>query len=128
MFIYSCNDTGYEIQEHELTEAPKTETKPEIKQDVEQPKSDIKQEINREKKVISKQYTIQIGAFSNETNAIELKNRAGKSLNFEVTYVLINGLYKVRAGEFTSKSDAISNIEEIVQAGYKDPFITELNK
>ena len=124
----SCNDAGYEIEEHNENEAPKTETKPEIKQDVEQPKTEIKQEIDKDKKVASKQYSIQIGAFSNESNAKDFKKRASKLVNLEITFEYIDGLYKIHAGVFSTKNEAISNIEQILSAGFKDPFITELNK
>ena len=128
LFIYACNDTGYEIEQRDESEAPKTETKPEIKQDVEQPKTDIKQDVIKENRVANKEFTIQIGAFSSEANAKDLVKRAGKSINMEISYFFIDGLYKVRAGAFSTKNEAISNIEQILQAGFKDPFITELNK
>ncbi len=124
---YSCNSAGYEIEDDNNTEAPKTETRTEIKQDVEQPKTEIKQEINKEVKTYSKSYVIQIGAFRVESNAISFSEKARKLLNLEISYIQIDGLYKVIVGPFNSISDTRSISGKLKESGYEDFFISELN-
>jgi cell division protein FtsN len=127
VLAYSCNSSSYEIEEDSNTEAPKTETRTEIKQDVEQPKAEIKQEINKEAKGPGKSYIIQIGAFRDESNAKVFSEKARKLLNLDISYIQIDGLYKVRVGPFNLKSDAISIVSKLNAAGFDDFFISELN-
>jgi cell division protein FtsN len=124
---YSCNSSGYGIEKDSNTEAPKTETRTEIKQDIEQPKAEIKQEINKETITLSKSYTVQIGAFRVESNAKVYSENARKLLNLGISYIQIDGLYKVRVGHFNSKSEALLTVSQIKAAGFDDFFISELN-
>jgi septal ring-binding cell division protein DamX len=129
--FYACNSTGYEIED-EQTEAPKTETKTEIKQDVEQPKTDLQQDLDKQRPgketMSNKQFTIQLGAFSEESNAKKFIEKVRKILKIDVNYIFLNGLYKVRTNAFNSIDEAINTLEIVQTAGYLDPFITELNK
>jgi cell division protein FtsN len=124
----SCNSTGYEIEEEENTDAPKTETRPEIKQDVETPKSDIKQEVNKDSKSNATSFVIQIGAFSVESNAIDFSQKAKKVLNYDISWYLIDGIYKVRLVSSYSRAEALSILNKIVEAGFKDSFVVQVNK
>ena len=127
-FSSSCNSTGYEIEEEENTDAPKTETKPDIKQDVETPKTDIKQEINRDSKTNATSFAIQIGAFSIESNAIDFSMKAKKVLNYDLDWYLIDGVYKVRLVNSYSRAEALSILNKVIEAGFKDSFIVQVNK
>lgn len=130
--LWSCNDTGYEIQKEETEDAPKTETHSEIKQDVAQPKTEIRQDAVKDtaaiNKLYSKYFAIQIGAFQNESNAIDFIAKSRSMLNFDLDYMHVNGLFKVRAGKFISRNDAVKALLEIAALGFKDAFVAEVNK
>jgi hypothetical protein len=127
-FSSSCNSTGYEIEEEENTDAPKTETRPEIKQDVETPKTDIKQETNKDSKTNATSFAIQIGAFSVESNAVDFSKKAKQVLNYDITWYLIDGIYKVRLANSYSRAEALSILNKVIEAGFKDSFVVQVNK
>lgn len=68
-------------------------------------------------------FTIQIGAFIMQSNAMNWLSSAKGRLSYDVSYKLVDGLYKVRAGEFASRSDALNVIDMIRKAGFGDAFI-----
>lgn len=66
-------------------------------------------------------FTIQVGAFTENLNAIRLKT--GLSLKYDQVYILeadINGTryYRVRIGNFDNFSNAVSLAEQLGQEGY----------
>lgn len=129
VFLCSCNSESYD-KEEESVEAPKTETKTEIKEDVEQPKNEIKQEINKDiskkdLKVSPRTYTIQLGAFSNESNAKDFLSYAQSKLDYSINYYQIEGLYKVRVGSFNNVSDARAVLVKVRDVGFADSFMTD---
>jgi hypothetical protein len=68
------------------------------------------------------QYTIQAGAFSNVNNAARLEDKLAKS-GLEPYYFLHpDGLYKVRFGNFASKSEALRTAERLRNAGDIEEF------
>ena len=128
LFYFGCNSTIYEIVE---VEEP-VEIKPEKTFN-----NDIKEEISEEpkftenkftdKQMISKTFAIQIGAFNEESNASRFTDQARKKIsNSEIYFKDIDGLFKVRLGNFSSKTDAISILEELQAKGFNDSFIVEL--
>jgi cell division septation protein DedD len=128
LFYFGCNSTMYEIVE---VEEP-VEIKPEKTSN-----NDIKEEISEEPKVtenkftdkqmISKTFAIQIGAFNEESNASRFTDKARKQIsNSEIYFKDIDGLFKVRLGNFSSKSDAMTILEELQAKGFNDSFIVEL--
>lgn len=68
-------------------------------------------------------FTIQLGAFIDEANAVSLSNSAKQFFGNDVYYNLINDLYKVRVGLFTSETEAAVVLEKIKQKGFEDSFI-----
>ncbi len=127
--LYSCNSAGYDIEE-ESTDAPKTETKTEIKEDLNQPKPEIKQEINKDisrnkLNPVKKIYSIQIGAFGSESNARNFLTLAKSKFNNDINYIQVDGLYKVRVGQFGTMDDAMGILAKARDEGYLDSFVVE---
>jgi cell division protein FtsN len=125
LFYNGCNSAIYEIVE--------VEEPVEIKEEVKQPVSEIKEESKpienkfSEKQVVSRTYVIQIGAFTDESNALKFTNSAKSKLNGqEIYYKDIDGLFKVRLGGFGSKEEALSFLSNAKNAGFADSFVVEL--
>ncbi len=119
-----CNSSIYEIVE--------VEEPVEIKQE-KSPITDIKEEPKitenkfTDKQIMSKTYSIQIGAFNNEDNASNFTDNARNSLSGQdIYYKNIEGLYKVRLGNFNNRGDAIVFLGKIQEKGFSDSFIIEL--
>ena len=68
-------------------------------------------------------FTIQLGAFIDEANAVSLLNSAKQFFGDDVYYNLMNDLYKVRVGLFTSETEASVVLEKIKKKGFGDSFI-----
>ncbi len=67
-------------------------------------------------------YTVQVGAFSNVQNASRLTEVLRRQ-GIEATYfVAEKGLYKVRLGNFLSRTAALSKAESLRAAGFIDDF------
>jgi N-acetylmuramoyl-L-alanine amidase len=62
-------------------------------------------------------YRVQIGAFSNRTNADNLASQA-KAKGFDAIVVLRDGLYKVQIGAFASKDNADALATKAKNAGF----------
>lgn len=126
-FYIGCNSSIYEIVEVEETveikedlKSPEPDT--EIKEDTKPPESKIS-----ESQVVSRNYVVQIGAFSDEINAGKFTSTAKKNLaGEEIYYKDIDGLFKVRLGNFSSKTDAIAKMQKLKELGYTDSFVVEL--
>lgn len=124
--IYSgCNSAIYEIVE--------VEEPIEIKEDVKPPVSEIKEDSKppenkfSEKQVVSRSYVIQIGAFNDEVNAERFTSSTkGKLSGHDIVLKNIDGLYKIRLGNFNSKEDAINFLKHAKDAGFVDSFVVEL--
>jgi cell division septation protein DedD len=123
-----CNSAIYEIVEVEEPVEIKPEKSPitDIKEDIkEEPK--ITENKFTDKQLVSKTYSIQIGAFNQENNASQFTDNARNILSGqEIYYKDIEGLYKVRLGNFTSKAEAIAFLGKIQENGFSDSFIVEL--
>jgi len=126
-FFLSCNSAPSDLDERKENDVPKTEIKPEIKQEIQQQKPEIKQDVNKETMPL-RQYAVQIGAFISESNAGNFAQNAENTMNSDVNYVLADGMYKVRIGSFSSLTDAFRVLAQTQAFGYKDSFITEINK
>lgn len=70
-------------------------------------------------------YRIQIGAFKNKTAAEQEANRARSILDKEVYIDYIIPYYKLRLGNFLSRSDAVSQLNQVLNKGFKGAFIVE---
>lgn len=131
----SCNSTPYEIEEVEdYSDTSVTTANSEIKQEVEQPKIEIKTEPSEKidtktetEKTKSQSFSVQLGAFKQERNAAVFTNKVNGLFNTDISYKLIDGLYKVRTGKFASLEDAISFLTKVNESGYK-AFIIESGK
>ena len=60
---------------------------------------------------------VQIGAFSNKTNADNLAGEA-KAKGFDAIVILRDGLYKVQIGAFASKENADALATKAMNAGF----------
>jgi cell division protein FtsN len=96
----------------------------EIKEDLKSEK--LKENKFSDKEVVAKEYAVQIGAFSNESNAISFMRKAKNRLQDEIYYKDVQGLYKVRIGNFNSKTEALSMLEKMISTGFSDSFVVEL--
>jgi cell division protein FtsN len=130
--IYTgCNSAIYEIVE---VEEPIEEVKKEeIKEDVNPPVTDIKEDTKptenkfSEKQVVSRNYVIQIGAFRDQNNADIFTYSAKRKMSGEDIVVKnIEGMYKIRLGNFNSKEEAINYLNKTKDAGFGDSFVVEL--
>jgi cell division septation protein DedD len=114
LVCYSCGSGEIETGESQqkISGSPETEkiTKPETEKTVtDLPRKGL--------------FTIQLGAFVDEANAITLMNSAKKVFGDDVHYSLINDLYKVRFGLFTSETEATVALESIRKKGFEDSFV-----
>ena len=112
--FYACGSGEFETGEtkQEISGNPNTETpnKPETEKQI----SDLPNK---------GLFTIQLGAFVDEANAISLSNSVKKFFGDEVNYSLKGDLYKVRLGLFTSETEASAALEKIKKQGFEDAFI-----
>jgi cell division protein FtsN len=128
LFSFYCNSTSYDLEEVEYKDTVKTTKTTEVKQDTESPETEIKEEPVEIQPPVTKEYAIQIGAFQEESHAIEIMNKAKEMFSYNVNYILMGGLFKVRLGHFNSLPDALTVIGRVKDAGFLDSFIVELNK
>lgn len=126
-----CNSSIYEIIEVEETvevkEEPKQEAPPVT--DIPEIKEETKPSENKfvEKNVVSRSYVIQIGAYLDEVNAERFMRSAQKKLTKEELVLKnVDGLHKIRLGNFSTKEDAINYLNNILSAGFRDCFVVEL--
>jgi cell division septation protein DedD len=127
--LISCSSKSYDIEEveEESTEEQNKTTEHEIKKETEPPQEELKtiepkEEVSKEPE--GNVYTIQIGAFNLENNAVTIMNRAKDEFNYEVYYRFIDGYFKVGLGKFKSRAEALSILGKIQASGYADAFIT----
>ncbi len=126
-FFAACNSSIYEIVEVE--EPVEIKEEPKQQNPVSEIKEDTKPSENKfsEKSVVSRTYVIQIGAFNDETNAEKYSNTAKSRLSgSDITVKNIDGLYKIRLGNFNNKDEAINFLQKAKDAGYGDSFVVEL--
>lgn len=126
-----CNSSIYEIIEVEETvevkEEPKQEAPPVT--DIPEIKEETKPSENKfvEKNVVSRTYVIQIGAYLDVVNAERFMRSAQKKLTKEELVLKnVDGLHKIRLGNFSTKEDAINYLYNILSAGFRDCFVVEL--
>jgi hypothetical protein len=125
LVLISCDSPGYEIEEIEegTPDSVTTANNTEIKKEIELPKPEIKEEISSKEINVSKKYVIQIGAFNSQKHAEEFTLQAKEKTEFEFYYKLIEGLFKVRYGDFSLNTDVTSVLTKIKEAGYTDAFV-----
>lgn len=70
-------------------------------------------------------YRVQISAFKNKTAADQEASRAKLILDKYVYVEYIIPYYKLRVGNFLTKSDATSYLNQVVNKGFKGAFIVE---
>lgn len=128
VFFYSCNSTGYDIEDVEKADTVTTHHRTEVKKETEALKPEIKEEPVEILPKITRKFTIQIGAFQSESRAIETMNKAHSLISYEIYYNLFNGLYKVRFGEFDTLPEALQVLESIRNSGFGDSFVVEIKK
>ncbi len=128
-YFSSCDSSSYEIEEFEVYKDTSTSTaNTEIKQEIEQPKDEIKEETTVTHNPPPVKYTIQIGAFEFESNAIDYIAKARSMFTYEFSYKLIDGLYKIRTGIYNTEAEAFPTLKIIRDAGFDDSFVREVGK
>jgi len=128
-YFTSCDSSSYEAEEIEVYEdSVKTTANSEIKQEIELPKADIIEETTSIPKTNPVKYTVQIGAFGKESNALDYLAKAKNILPYEFVCIEIGGLYKVRTGEFDNLAEALDMLNKISSAGFYDSFVTGFAK
>lgn len=70
-------------------------------------------------------YRVQIGAFTYEEGANKVKMRAESELNQKVYVDFIEGMYKVRVGDFLTREDAEAYRDKLISMGYNGAFLVE---
>lgn len=78
--------------------------------------------------VASKGYYLQFGAFSQEANAQQAKQKLIQSLGSTVkqlNVVSIKGLYRVVAGTYSTREQALQVATQVEQKGVNKPFVLE---
>ncbi len=70
-------------------------------------------------------YRVQIGAFTYEEGANRMKMRAESELNQKVYVDFIEGMYKVRVGDFLTREDAEAYRDKLIGMGYNGAFLVE---
>ena len=133
IYLTGCNSSTYEIEEIEepvdvtqqsVDTAATSNSVSEIKETISQ---DIKNESKfSDKQIISKVYSVQLGAFKVESNAVNLNKKAKSMVTQEIYYKNVEGMYKVRAGSFNSVSDAADMLQQAKNLGFNDSFVVEL--
>jgi hypothetical protein len=73
-------------------------------------------------------FTVQIGAFANESNFQRFYENAKRVIGNNVYYRIINSIYRIRIGEFNSKSEALKLLEKVKALGYFDAFVLTTKK
>ena len=69
-------------------------------------------------------HRVQVGAFSEKANAINLRNKVNaKGYDTLLAYDNDDDLYRVQVGAFTEKSNAEKQLAKIKKDGFKDAFI-----
>lgn len=130
-FFAGCNSAIYEIVE---VEEPVEEVKEEIKEEVKPPVSEIKEDPKptenkfSEKTVVAYSYFVQLGAYIEEFSAIRISNTAKNRLGrTDITVTNVDGLYKIRIGNFNTREEAIEYLDKTKYAGYRDSFYGSLS-
>ncbi len=127
-YFTSCDSSSYEIEEVEVydEDTSKYAQNTDIKQEIESSQNEIKDDAHKSPPV---KYTIQIGAFEIEANAIEYLKRARETFTYQFDYKKMGGLFKIRiATIFNTQEDAMPILANIKEAGFDDSFITEVGK
>ncbi|MCC6866623.1 MAG: SPOR domain-containing protein [Ignavibacteria bacterium] len=133
-FCFGCNSPIYDIVEVEepieIKEEPKQETPPfsEIKSDITEKNEDVKPTENTfsEKLSVTKSFCVQLGAFNEERNASRYSDRVKRKFaNMDISVKNIDGLYKIRMGNFSTKDEALAFLYKLWEMGYSDSFYLE---
>ena len=130
---FGCSSTIYDIEEvEEVVQAPE---KPVDETALNE--QEIKDELNSEPKssdnkfsdrmVVAREFAIQIAAFSNEENATNFYNAAKSYLGEELYIKKVDGLYKIRSGNFNYMEDAFGTVAKFHNSGFEDAFLVELS-
>jgi cell division septation protein DedD len=132
LFI-NCNSAIYEIVEieEEIHTKDTNEKNNQASNEITEIKSEIKVTENKftDKQLISKTYVIQIGAFKDEHNALNyLELAKNKIHNTNVYAKNIDGLIKIRTGNYINKQEALEILQNVIDLGFKDSFIVEISQ
>lgn len=133
VFYTGCDSSDIEMEQADMTDSTSVAGINEIKNEVEKPKPEIKEEFQKQQTIlISKpplnKYTVQIGAYEVETNAMDMLNNAQSHFGIDVYYDLIGTIYKIRVGKYSSIEEALVLLSKIKNTGFLDAFITEVGK
>lgn len=127
-------EAGVEKTQPETTTVEKTEVPQPV--EIKESQAPVKVEtIETEKEaktetVKSAYYTVQLGAFKEISNVEKFEKIIKSKFNFPVKTEPDpkNNTYKVTVGKFDTKEEAYRLRDYCVQQGYKDAWVTEINK
>jgi septal ring-binding cell division protein DamX len=75
-----------------------------------------------------KSYALQIAAFNDEDNANSFTEKAKQILNMPgIYYKNVNGIFKIRVGNYNSLDEALTMLTKISIEGFTDSFVTDLS-
>ncbi len=70
-------------------------------------------------------YRVQIGAYKDQAYAEKSAEKARKVLSQKVYVEYVMPYYKVRVGNFLNRAEAAQYRKQLINSGYKKPFIVE---
>jgi cell division septation protein DedD len=91
-------------------------------------KPDTRIQDNKFSEKTPKTYAIQLGAFNAEDNAQAFMEKAKQILKTQnIYYKNVDGVFKIRAGNFNSLDETLTMLNKINNDGFTDIFITDLS-
>jgi cell division protein FtsN len=130
LFQFYCSSGEYEIDEFKITYNEKTvvaDTLKIISDNIKQDKTEITDNIKDNMRE-SVSFSVQIGAFSMQSNFERFFNIAKQTLGADVFYEYSGNLYKIRIGNFNNRAEAIRYAEFAKTKGYLDAFVITKKK
>lgn len=117
--FFSCGSIEYEIEEHNVSYTEKLIVIDTIYKEVDT--TELVENSNIKTELFS--YIVQVGAFHYENNFAKFFENAKQILGEKIYYKFIDGLYKIRIGNFNTKGEALKYLETVKQLGFNDAFI-----
>lgn len=114
-------EEGEESPEIEIKKEATSEEKPPVTEPAMVKTPEVESEVNvlKESEIVSEKkiYTVQVGAFSREINALNLAKEI-KTKGYQTYVIKGETLYKVQVGEFSSYQEAQNISQKLKELGY----------
>lgn len=121
-------DDGGVMPEGEIQDTQQTEKNaPVVKEPIPPPTEEPTQPMTKTGIIM---WSVQLGAFKNESGAVQLVNEIKGKFNQPVykDYDPVSGFYKVTLGSFQTREQASSFKAEVLSKGYPDAFTVEVRR